>query len=365
MSNIKFGYYNPLDIGTISYTSQHYNFPAANTQERRLTNVWRSAYEENVGGGNFEITAANQRLTFNEGAGNFTAIISTGIYNATDLAPVIKSKMEAVGAHSYTVEYDFDTLKYTITDDTGTFEIEGTKTANSICNAIGYDAVDTGLAASHTADYVRIHTHEYIQVTLVALANFDALFIFNHNIQTTGTLKWQFSNNDFASIPLEITPTRSGNIAVSLLSAVQSYDYIRIYIEDIDNPAGYVQIGRAWLSEMFTPTIGYSPGGTENPQDKSVILEALSGESMSIQYPHIERRTYKFDIAEPYAGFKSMYDEVGTSRPIVIVTRENTPDSLSFDNPEEYTLYCRMSNYAKNNIGGPRWKINISIREEK
>jgi hypothetical protein len=365
MCNIKFGYYNPWDTGTIGYTSQHYNFPAANSQERRLTSPWRSAYEENTGGGNFEITASNQKLYFNEGGGTFTATITIGTYNATDLGLKIKDQMEAVGAGVYTVTYDFDDLKFTIAIGTGTFELEGTNGTNAIWDTIGYDAVDTGLAASHEADNIRIHTYEYIQVSLTALANFDGLFIFNHNIQTTGTLKWQFSNNNFASIPLEVTPTRNGNIAVSLLSTVQSYDYIRIYIKDIDNPYGYVQVGRAWLSEMFTPTIGYNSGGSENPIDKSIVTEALSGENMSIQYPHIDRRSYRFDIAEPYSGFKSMYDTVGTSKPLVVVTRENVPDSLSFDNPEQYTLYCRLNSYVPVTIGGPRYKINLSVREEK
>jgi len=365
MSNIKFGYFNPWDIGTIAYTSQHYNFPASNSQERRLTSPWRSAYEENVGGGYFEITAANQKLYFNEGAGTFTATMTIGTYNATDLGTEISTKMDLAGAGTYTVTYDFDDLKFTIAVGAGTFELEGTNGANAIWDTIGYNASDTGLAASHEADNVRIHTHEYIQVSLAAIAAFDGLFIFNHNIQTTGILKWQFSNNNFVSIPLEVSPTRNGNIAVSLLAAVQSYQYMRIYIEDIDNPAGYVQIGRAWLSEMFTPTIGYNAGGSENPVDKSIVTEALSGEAMSIQYPHAERRSYRFDIAEPYAGFKSMYDLVGGSKPIVVVTRENVPDSLSFDNPELYTLYCRMSTYSKTTIGGPRYKVNLSVREEK
>lgn len=365
MCNIKFCYLNEWDSGTISYTTQHYSFPAENTQGRRLTNVWRSSYQENTGGGNFEITTSNQKLYFNEGAGTLTATINTGAFNAADLATEIKNKMDVAGAGTYTVTYDFDNLKFIIAIDTGTFELEGTGITNAIWGTIGFNTVDTGLAASHTADYIRIHTHEYIQISLTSLASFNALFIFNHNIQTSGTLKWQFSNNNFASIPLEISPTRNGNIAVELLSIIQSYDYIRIYISDINNPAGYVQVGRAWVGETFTPDIGYSSGGTENPEDKSVISESLSGESMSIQYPHIERRTYKFDIAEPYIGFKNMYDAIGKSKPMVIITRENTPDSISFDNPELYTLYCRMPNYTKNNIGGSRWRINITIKEEK
>ena len=364
MSNIKFGYYNPWDIGTIAYTSQHYNFPASNSQERRLTSPWRSAYEENVGGGYFEITAANKVLYFNEGAGIIQAFIPEGIYSAQALAEEIEIQMDAVGTHDYDCEYDFNTFKFTISDNTGIFLLGIGSTVQAIWETIGY-VTFIGYTTSHEADNIRIHTHEYIQVSLTALAAFDGLFIFNHNIQTTGILKWQFSNNNFVSIPLEISPTRSGNIAVSLLAAVQSYQYMRIYIEDIDNPAGYVQIGRAWLSEMFTPTIGYNAGGSENPVDKSILTEALSGEAMSIQYPHVERRSYRFDIAEPYAGFKSMYDLVGRSKPIVVVTRENVPDSLSFDNPELYTLYCRMSNYSKNTIGGPRYKVNLSVREEK
>lgn len=365
MSNIKFGYINPWDTGTITYTSQHFNFPATNSQERRLTSPWRSAYEENTGGGNYEITTANQKLYFNEGAGTFTATIGAGSYNASDLSTEIKTAMELAGAGTYTVSFDFDDLKFTIAVAVGTFELEAATATNAIWDTIGYNAVDTGLAASHEADNIRIHTSEYIQISLASAVDFDGLFIFNHNIQTTGTLKWQFSNNNFVSTPLEISPARNGSIAVNLLSAAETYDYMRIYIEDIDNPAGYVQIGRAWLSDLLSPDIGYAPGGTDSSDDKSVVTESLSGESMTIQYPHVIKRTHKFDIAEPYSGFKSMHDEVGKSKPVVIVTRSNVPDSTSFDNPELYTLYCRITNYSAVNIGGNRYKINLSVRELK
>jgi len=365
MSNIKFGYINLWDAGDITYTTQHYNFPATNTQERRLSNPWRSAYEENTGGGFFEITAANQKLYFNEGAGTLTATISIGTYNTSELAAQIKTQMDVAGALTYTVDYDFDDLKLTISVGVGTFELEGTGSINAIWGTIGYDAVDTGLAASHEADEIRIHTYEYISLDMAALTDFDMLFIFNHNIQTTGTLKWQFSDDNFTTTPLELSPTRDGNIAVHLFSAVQAYRYARIYIEDIDNPAGYVQVGRASINEMFMPEIGYRPGSSQPPVDKSILTESLSGEAMSIQYPHLKRRTYGFDIAVPYSSFETMHDTVGTSKPIIVVTRSNDPDSISFDNPELYTLYCRMRNFSPVNIAGNRYKLTISIREEK
>jgi len=365
MSNIKFGHTNLWDAGTITYTTQHYNFPATNTQERRLSSPWRSAYEENTGGGFFEITAANQKLYFNEGAGTLTATIPTGTYNAPELAVIIKDWMDIAGALTYTVDYDFDDLKFTISVSVGTFELEGTGSTNAIWDTIGYDAVDTGLAASHEADNARIHTHEYVSVDMAAITDFDMVFIFNHNIQTTGTLKWQFSDDNFTTTPLEISPTRSGNIAVHSFSTIRSYRYARIYIKDIDNPAGYVQIGRASINEMFTPEIGYRPGSSQPPIDKSILTESLSGEAMSIQYPHLKRRTYGFDIAVPYSSFEDMYDAVGTSKPIIVVTRSNDADSISFDNSELYTLYCRIRNYSPVNIAGNRYKLTMSVREEK
>lgn len=365
MSNIRFCYINLWDSGTITYTTQHYNFPGTNSQNRRLTSPWRSGYEESIGGGYFEITASNQELYFNEGAGSFTASISIGDYNVDSLLTEIESKMEAAGAHGYTVTYDFDTFKFLITDVTGTFELEGATTANAIWSTLGYDESDTGLAASHEADSIRIHTFEYIQSSLAAETAFDYLAIFNCNVQTTGTLKWQFSNDDFVTIDLEVSPTRNGRFSAHLFSTAQTYRYCRIYIEDIDNPDGYVQVGKAAVCESFLPEIGYAPGASLGSKDKSIMTESLSGETMSVQYPHVATRNYKFDVADPFETFTVMHDLVGTTMPLIILTRSNLNTTTDFDNPELYSLYCRISQYNPRNIAGNKYSLTLAVQELK
>lgn len=366
MSNVKFGYDDQWASGAITYTTQEAAFPATNTQTRRLTNVWRSAYSEASGGGFFEITAANQNLYFNEGAGSFTAVIAIGTYNVTELIAEIKMQMEIVGAHTYTVEYDFDnTLLFEITDSTGTFELEGATTANSIWSTIGYDTADTGLAASHTADYIRIHTYEYIDASLTASDEFDFAIIYNHNLQTTATVKFQFSDDNWVTISLEITPTRNGNLAADLRGAVESYRYRRIYIEDIDNSDGYVQLGRVCLYEMLTPAIGISKGFSIMPKDSSVVNRSLSGEKSSVQYPHIETRSYKFDSVDTWSEMQTMYDIVGTSKPVTLLTREFMPTVGTWVNPELYILYCTFTKWTKRQVAGEKYSLQFSVEEEK
>lgn len=364
MSNMKFAYQNQWGNGTLTETSYHISFPVEKSSERRLTSPWRSAYGSASGGGFFEITASNRNLYFDEGGGSLTAPISIGTYNALTLAAEIEIQMEAAGAHSYTISYDYDAFKFEIEDDTGTVSLLGSNNTNAIWDTIGFNIVDTGFAASHTADYIRIHTYEYITDSLTAADNFDLCAIFNHNIQSTGILKLQFSNDNFATTPLELTPARNGNLAVSLLNATQSYQYRRIYIEDKDNPDGYVEIGLYWIDEVFSPTIGFAPGFTENPVDKSIVNESIDGAATSVQYPHLERKNYKSDLINPFSPYQTIFDEIGKSKSLIMISRELLSTSISFDNPELYTTYCRLKSWNKTHIGGEGYKLSFSIQEE-
>jgi hypothetical protein len=366
MSNIQFFKTNQWASGTITYTTQHPSFPATNLQERRLTNVWRSNYE--IGGGHFEITTSNQKLYFDEGGGTLTATIATGTYDADALAGQIESHMEAAGAHSYTVNFKHGLKKFRITDDTGTFELLGTSSVNAIWDTIGYDASDTGFAAVHTADNIRIHTHEYVQSTLSAAVNFTGIWVYNYNVQTTGIMKLQFSNDSFVTTPLEVSLARNGLIVAAYLSStVQSYDDMRLYIEDNDNPDGYVQAGLCFVGEGYQPQNGFKPKFSERPIDNSIINEAISGEVSSIQYPHIEARNYKFDPMNPFDDFQAVFDAVGYSKPMIVLTRELIVSSNTFSNPELYTLYCRIKKggWNKQHAGGKAYGLSLSLIEEK
>lgn len=105
-------------------------------------------------------------IQFNEGGGVLNAIIPDGNYTISDLQTEIKTQMEAVGALTYTVTYSNITMKLTILGS-GAFELLNSNTTNKLYVMLGYDAVDTGSAVSHTSvNVVNLANPRYIKIRI-------------------------------------------------------------------------------------------------------------------------------------------------------------------------------------------------------
>lgn len=127
-------------------------------------------------------TGINTSLVFREngGAVDFTATITQGTYNGTDLATEIATRMNAVVgiANSYTCSYNQSTLKLTISANIpNTFSIR----SNSTCLAeLGFTSSSTGFAVVHTSPYI---------VNLVGSRYMDILINHPTNSLSTGALQ--------------------------------------------------------------------------------------------------------------------------------------------------------------------------------
>lgn len=369
--NIKFYYQNLIDASTavITSSSQHVNFPDDYIKNRWAIKGWHSNHDDGSGWGNFIITPSNYRIYFNEGAATINAFVTPGTYNADGLAIEIGIQMTAVGGGStYTCTYSGITNLFTIELAGKTFELEGTSTASAIWGTIGFDEVDTGLALSHEGNYIRIHTDEWIAINFIDPKNFDAIFIPYHNLQTSATFKIQLSNDAFVSIPVEVTLTRSSIVptkAAYKWTSIQTYQYMRIWIEDIDNPDLYVSIGRPWIGEAFSPTIGFESKRKIDFDEGSIITKSAGGQTTAMIRPQLEIRQYSFGIANPKASWDTFYQTVGKHTPFIALEKPANPASLSFLNPEDNFLYSSIQKYSYRQVAGAYVEVNLTIKEEK
>ena len=104
--------------------------------------------------GNIVITAANQKLDFNEGGIELTATITAGTYTPTTLIAEIMTQMDAAGAATYTVTYSGKVFR--IENDGATLELlcaTGTNIANGIWSTIGFAAADLTGFTNYAANY--------------------------------------------------------------------------------------------------------------------------------------------------------------------------------------------------------------------
>ena len=96
----------------------------------------------------------NFYLPFDEGAGELTAEVQVGEYTLTNITEVVAAALNAVGNNSYTVSFDRDTRKYTITSD-GNFSLlitSGSQIGVDIFALLGFSGADTPFALSHVSD---------------------------------------------------------------------------------------------------------------------------------------------------------------------------------------------------------------------
>ncbi|MCK4761985.1 MAG: hypothetical protein KAW12_07285 [Candidatus Aminicenantes bacterium] len=367
MANILFFYKNDWDTPEAGCSSAHSSFPVANTQERILMKPWRSNYGPGSGWGTFKIDETNRYICFQEtGQPQQSAEISTGTFNAATLAAEIELQMEASGTHDFIVWYDEEQNKFRIASNTGTFAVLGSQTTNAIWSTIGFDEVDTeDTLDSYTANEVRIHTAEWLKINS-ANVTVAGVFVFHHNIQNSGDVKVQFSNDDFITIEYEYSLLKGDGVMVKLLhpSPLQ-YNDIRIFIQDKSNPAGYVEFGRVWLGDCFEPKHGFSPNFSDKPKDLSRVIVGGGGQAFSLINPHIQNQSYSFGLADPKDKFDEIFNEVGLAKPLVIVEKPLTPISAEYLEPEKHSHYCRLSSWSMKHESGNKFSLKTGRTEEK
>lgn len=104
------------------------------------------------------IDGTNDRIDFVEedGGSELTADLTGGIYTASSLASHIATQLDAAGANTYTVTYNYITSKFTISTDGAFLSFNWNSGANayrSACLLLGYrDGADDTGATSYTSD---------------------------------------------------------------------------------------------------------------------------------------------------------------------------------------------------------------------
>jgi len=367
---IKFFHLNKWLLGTLTYSTQHENFPAANTQNRDFGRMWNSQHGAGSGWGRFVIkSGVNDRLDFKDSTSTVRAAsLTPATYNAASIFAHLKTQMEAVCSDTFTwayLESGTDKNKFKVTIGSGTFELltnTGANKARSVFPTIGFsDAADKTGASSYTADYVRIHTEEFLVEDFGSAIDIYGVFIKGHNFSSTAVVKVEFSTNNFSSISESFTFTIQAGVLVLEWDAAKTYRYIRIYIQDIDNPAGYVAMGVVSAAPQLQPSENFLNEGEIDRIDPSELQVSAHGQESSIQIEHYDVWPYTFLVkgSTEKANFDALFDNVGYSKAFFIVEDPASPLTT--------TKYVAISSFKWTPRVRARnlWYLSMSIREQR
>lgn len=362
---------NQLDLDLLaneSVSSEQSAFPVSNLYNKeRRSKVWRS-------NGYWELPTDARQIVFRETtAVDLTATFTTFEFNNTsDLLTEIKTILEAAGGSTYTVELDTVTDKFKITSDGvgggGIFEIIWTDTnTGNLGDIIGFDSsADSTGALTYTADYLRIHTSEWIKWDFGISSNPDTFVLIGPRTRPLGispsaTIKLQGNETDVWTGPSyeQIIPYDSR--VLSLFKANESDDglhslalrFWRLLIEDVDNANGYVEAGVVYLGDYFT----FAQGRAQYPlngsyEDTSVTIFSEGGQSFSLA----KQQTETFNINwfplnnQDKEDFDEFFINFNTANPFFIQIDSNTAIGTSSNS---YLRYCKLTS-------APGWSVDFS-----
>lgn len=378
MSNIYLlddNFIDPDVVSSATYSSQQTAFPYTNiTNFNRRSKVWRS-------NGYWEITSSNNTIIFEETSSvNLTATVAVGEYTSTTaMLAALKTALEDAGASTYTCAVDTNTNKIKITSNGagggGILNLEWSNGSTTMASILGFDTVsdDTG-ALTYTADVLKISTGEFFlwDFGISTLPKAFALIGPRNaaiKISPSATIKLQGNETDVWSSPSYEQTLTYDDVAIALFDAdglhTEALRFWRLYIEDLSNPLGYVEIGSIFLGDAYAPTYG-------RPQfpyqmelvDRSPLVFSEGGQSFSdIREQTAEYATEWLGVRkDEMESFVEIFEQIGTARPFFVLL---DPDSVFTTELAKSLKYVKFSEPPRFVLESPNnYRMTMKFREE-
>ena len=148
--------------------------------------------------------------------------------------------------------------------------------------------------------------------------------ILNHNLSQRGTWRVRLFNKsldqpelDTGTVPIwpRVVPFGTGHWgefqwgghldtataqtygigSYAILPAARRVRYARVDLEDTDNPAGYLQAGRAFLAPAWTPSVNLQYGWSIEQVDESRIVKSRGGQAYFDGKPKYRRLRFRIE----------------------------------------------------------------------
>jgi hypothetical protein len=311
---------------TITPSSEQSGYEVENIEAKTYRQAnWRTD-------GFFEVTASNKTIVFQETDGvDLTATLAEGnITSRSAMSTAIKTALDAAGGDTYTVTRVDE--KFVITSDGSFLRIDGTDGSHTAGDLIGFTTNQSTAtpATGLTADVVRIHTEEYIEIDFGVAKRPSAIMLTGDRGDTlklspTATVKLQMNTTNVWTAPLVDETLTVGDDYVYKLEDdyfdSSYYRYARIYIEDKDNGNGYIQINVAALGEQWNLVRGRAQFPfSENYIDNSVITVNKDMTYYAEERTKLYRYNVKMSALKKAAKeeLQDFFEDYGITKPFMV-----------------------------------------------
>jgi hypothetical protein len=311
----------------ITASSSSANFPVSNLKNPFRSKHWRSS-------GAFVIDATNNKINFKESSGGaqLTATLSSGTYGVVGLQTEIKTKMQSVGASVYTVIQSAVTGTWSISTSGAYLTLlnaTGTDAAtNAFKTSLGFPNADKTGATSYVGSLVAIHTKESVVFDLITSQDISSVVLLwpkedGIRLSSTAILKIEANATNVWTAPAvsqTLTINNDYMVASHFFTAVQSYRYWRVTIQDPQNPYLFVELGMVWIGENVAfnePENGFK----YTLVDPSHVSITDFGHEYVDEYPLSATLEFKYAfISYPtMQALENAFRTNGTKKPVLVV----------------------------------------------
>lgn len=261
----------------ITGSSQETSFPLAWLRDPMPSKRWRTKLGWNI------VAGFNDKIDFNR-AGVKVATIAAGTYaTGALLAVAIVTALEAADAPPvWACSYDSTTKKFTISSDLAFTLLFGTGTniATGAGKDLGYAVADTGSATSQLAGSVSYHSREYVLFDLGSAQAVTLGIAHAHNMASGGTVTLYGKSSSNAWTSPGTTQVLVGDDLINkriLFFGSQSFRYWALVIDDVQNTAGYSDLGVPFVGTYWQPGRGFDYGEGQQAAALSSIHTAIQG----------------------------------------------------------------------------------------
>ena len=276
----------------VTASSQDLSFPVRRLRDPSPSATWRSKLGWNVSA-NF-----NDRCDFTEDGNARVALLTVGNYETgDDFAAHVQAQMNAASGvtNTYTVIYDPDDFKFTITRATGSAAVvlkflDGANLARSVALDLGFTETNKSGSTTYTSESVAYHSREWVQVELQSAADGKVSLALNHNLLAAGTVKTQANSSASWAAP-PFTSTQSISVTSPLplrydfFTSTQTYAFWRHVFTDVQNPDGFTEAGLLHVSGFIEPGIDFAIEWSEDRAELSEVGLADRGASFHNEKP--------------------------------------------------------------------------------
>jgi len=329
-----------------TFSSQQSSFPATNVFNTSRSKVWKPA-------GNFEVTAANNKIYINDGS-NKTITLTIGSYTYSTLASHIQTQLNASSSNWTCTYANTTTFKFTVARSSGTAVLRKSQTTDAAWDMLGFTGTSDIMSSPFEADESRNHTSEWVKCDLGVpqqatfcgiISGIDEIF----TLSQTALVKCQANNIDFwDSPPVDITIPIGDISAMKMLDDENDSTYRFWKLEIIDRinylgPEG-LKISYIYVGDHNTVTLtNLATGFTKELTDPSNILQSENGALFFEKRPRyltIQNASIQLLNGADRVQIEQLFYDVGTREPFFVSIDPGVEVTASL---EELTRFVVMT----------------------